>query len=76
MFDNEHSGLLFKRNDVQSLVGVLKTLYQSRELFNHLGENARKIASRKYKPSFVAEQTIAFYKEIIKGNESIEKSII
>lgn len=64
MMENEVSGLLVLSGDVEGLAESISRVFQSSELRQTLGSNARKRAERN-RPEHVAEVTVAAYRRII-----------
>jgi glycosyltransferase involved in cell wall biosynthesis len=64
MFTDQRSGFLFRKNDKQDLVRVLRVVHdlQDREA---LAERARLEAADKFHPTLIAEKTIRFYREVL-----------
>lgn len=64
MMKDGESGLLVPFGDAQGMADAIKKVFQSSELRQHLGPNARKQAERN-RPDHVAEVTVATYRRIV-----------
>jgi glycosyltransferase involved in cell wall biosynthesis len=66
MFRNNDTGYLFKRNDLEDLVAVLKTVYQIRSP-EDISARVRNEAEEKYHPAHIAKETRDFYTQVIQS---------
>jgi glycosyltransferase involved in cell wall biosynthesis len=65
MFEDKVSGYLFSKNDLNTLVRLLETLYSNEDKTIHLTSEIKKIALEKYHPEANAKRTLNFYKEVL-----------
>ncbi len=63
MFTNGVSGFLFRRNDLDHLTRVLRTVF-GRNGDNSIGKRAREEAVQKFHPVSIARETASFYREV------------
>jgi glycosyltransferase involved in cell wall biosynthesis len=64
MFSDRQSGFLFKKNDRDDLVRVLRAVYDNPDLAV-IGQRAKQEAIEKFHPRLIAEKTIHFYQEVL-----------
>lgn len=64
MIKDGQSGFLYEKGDNGALTNILSNLYLNADLYYLIGANARKYALQKYYPVNIAEQTLAFYKQV------------
>jgi glycosyltransferase involved in cell wall biosynthesis len=69
MLENEVSGLLVPFGDAKGMAEAVTRIFQSSEIRQQLGSNARKRAERN-RPAHVAEVTVAAYRRIIEENST------
>ncbi len=68
MIDDGQTGLLFDLNKKEyEFKDKLIECISNKSLRNRLGENARKMAEKKYSKKFIVQRTMAFYEEVIKN---------
>ncbi|MEW6041715.1 MAG: glycosyltransferase family 4 protein [Elusimicrobiota bacterium] len=60
------NGLVFKPENNEDLADKIINLYKDRTLAKNLGHRARETIYRKYKPEKIVNDTIGFYKQILK----------
>lgn len=65
MFENKVSGYLFRKNNLDDLIGLLESLYLGSQLTNEKTDMIRQIAIQKYHPIENAKRTLSFYREVL-----------
>lgn len=70
MFENNKSGYLFEKNNLNELIGLLERLYDNKKLINKISKEAKKVALNNYHPAKIAKETIEFYKKVIYNNDN------
>jgi glycosyltransferase involved in cell wall biosynthesis len=70
MFENQTTGYLFSKNDLNKLVSLLETLYTNQKKAADLSSAIKKMAIEKYHPKENATRTLNFYKEVLEANSA------
>lgn len=69
LVEHERTGLLFRSGDASSLAHALVLLLENPPFARRLGGEAREAALARFSPQIVADQTIEFYQQLIRGSE-------